>query len=342
METTREQVKREGRASLPVFGTLGLPSGWFIVARSAEIERGKIITRPFMSEDVVLYRTASGEARAVSPYCPHLGAHLGHTGSVEGETIRCAFHGFCFDGAGACVQTGYGTKPPPLAKLPVRHVREQHGVVLVWHDPAGKPPEWEVPTLDTTGWSPFVLQRLQLRGHPQETTENSVDFGHFTVVHGYHDVRVLREARTEGPYLNARYAMKRGLWPLGKLGIAIDTEFDVHVHGLGYSLVEVDIKGIGMRTRHLVGSTPSKDGHIDLNLGLSVEEPKAPDALRDRLPIRQISQAIARIAFRIFRHDVMQDFDIWQHKRYVARPALAQGDGPVGLYRKWVQQFYPA
>jgi hypothetical protein len=28
------------------------------------------------------------------------------------------------------------------------------------------------------------------------------------------------------------------------------------------------------------------------------------------------------------------------HKRYVDRPALASGDGPVGLYRKWVKQFY--
>ncbi|APR88213.1 Phenylpropionate dioxygenase [Minicystis rosea] len=308
------------------------------------MERNQTLTRPFMSEEIVLYRTASGEARAVAPYCPHLGAHLGRSGNVEGETLRCAFHGFCFDGAGACVATGYGTKPPPLARLAVRHVREQHGVIMVWHDPSGKPPAWEVPMLDTEGWSPFVLERLSLRGHPQETTENSVDFGHFAIVHGYRNVRVIREARIEGPYLTARYAMTRGLGPFGRIGVALDTEFELHVHGLGYSLVEVDIKSLGLRTRHLVMSTPTEEGRIALTLGVSMKEPRTLDALgkvRDHLPLRRLTYGMASIAFPIFRHDVMQDFDIWENKRYVARPALAQGDGPVGLYRKWVTQFYP-
>src|SRR5262245_9975123 len=199
LETTTERGRRELRVVGAAAGTLGLPSGWFVVASSDEVQRGKKLTRPFMSEDLVIYRTESGEARAVSPYCPHLGAHLGHAGDVKGETIRCAFHGFCFDGAGACVSTGYGTRPPPAARLPVRHVREQHGVIMVWHDPAGKPPTWEVPLLDTEGWSSFVLDRLSLRGHPQETSENSVDIGHFSIVHGYHDVREIEAARVEGP-----------------------------------------------------------------------------------------------------------------------------------------------
>jgi nitrite reductase/ring-hydroxylating ferredoxin subunit len=309
------------------------------VANSDELAPGEKLTRSFMSEEIVLYRTAAGEARAISPYCPHLGAHLGHTGSVEGDTIRCAFHGFCFDGAGACVKTGYGTRPPPAARLPVRHVREQHGIIMVWHDPAGKPPAWEVPLLDTEGWSPFVLEQLSLRGHPQETTENSVDIGHFTVVHGYSGVRVIEEAHAEGPRLFARYAMTRGIGPLAKLGVAIETEFDVNVHGLGYSLVEVDIKGFGLRSRHLVCSTPTEAGRIQLTLGVSVEHPK-PLAPLGALPRRQIANALAGIVSTMFRHDVLQDFDIWEHKRYVARPALAAGDGPVGLYRKWVQQFY--
>ena len=331
-----EHARRDAKHN--AHGTLDLPNGWFVAATSAEVATGKTTTRRFMSEDLVLYRTASGEARAVSPYCPHLGAHLGHTGSVDGETIRCAFHGFCFDRAGACVSTPYGTRPPPTARLGVRHVREQHGVVLVWHDAAGRAPTWEVPLLDTQGWSPFVLQRLHLRGHPQETTENSVDIGHLSVVHGYRDVRLLREARADGPYLSARYAMKRPLAGLARL--ALDTEFEVNVHGLGYSLVEVEVKTSGMRTRQFVASTPAEPGHIDLLLGASVADPRGLGALGAGLP-RRVSQALASVVSVLFRHDVQQDFAIWEHKRYLPRPALAAGDGPVGLYRKWVAQFYP-
>ncbi len=38
--------------------------------------------------------------------------------------------------------------------------------------------------------------------------------------------------------------------------------------------------------------------------------------------------------------DISQDFVIWQHKRYVPPSMLAEGDGPVGKYRQWAEQFY--
>ena len=50
--------------------------------------------------------------------------------------------------------------------------------------------------------------------------------------------------------------------------------------------------------------------------------------------------AIERQAFAAYVHDVEQDFVIWQHKEFVDRPALAQGDGPVVRYRRWAEQFY--
>jgi len=31
---------------------------------------------------------------------------------------------------------------------------------------------------------------------------------------------------------------------------------------------------------------------------------------------------------------------VWQHKRYVQPPILAEGDGPAGKYRQWARQFY--
>jgi hypothetical protein len=48
-----------------------------------------------------------------------------------------------------------------------------------------------------------------------------------------------------------------------------------------------------------------------------------------------------RCPFQVAR-TVRLHIAIWAHKRYVDRPALAAGDGPIGFYRKWTQQFYPA
>ena len=53
-----------------------------------------------------------------------------------------------------------------------------------------------------------------------------------------------------------------------------------------------------------------------------------------------VDQVIPRLLQREFEHDVGQDFAIWEHKRHMHRPALADGDGPIGPYRRWVRQFY--
>ena len=50
---------------------------------------------------------------------------------------------------------------------------------------------------------------------------------------------------------------------------------------------------------------------------------------------------VARLTFEGFLGDIQQDVRIWEHKRYVDPPALAQGDGPVGRFRHWARQFYP-
>jgi len=35
-----------------------------------------------------------------------------------------------------------------------------------------------------------------------------------------------------------------------------------------------------------------------------------------------------------------QDIAIWENKRYRTRPALCDGDGPLGRLRRWYRQFY--
>jgi hypothetical protein len=36
----------------------------------------------------------------------------------------------------------------------------------------------------------------------------------------------------------------------------------------------------------------------------------------------------------------MDDLEIWEHKAYLLRPALADNDGPIMRYRRWARQFY--
>ena len=315
------------------------PRGWYALAFSSELATKKVLSRTLGGDAYVVFRTEGGEAAVMDAYCPHLGAHLGMGGCVEGETLRCPFHGFRFDTGGACVSTAYGLRTPPKARARVLPIREKHGLVLVWFDPRGSAPDFEIPDLDEEGWSPLRSNTFSLVGHPQETSENSVDLGHLTVVHGYDKPTMLREPRANGPLLDVHYSMLRRSG-FGPMQIPMYVEFAPRLYGLGYSIVETWIPSLKARTRHWVLSTPSSAGHIDLRVGTSVKELEPVRALRLRAPRQALMRAWRHVANTYFENDIQQDLVFWSNKRYVPRPALAEGDGPIGLYRRWASQFY--
>ena len=323
----------------------GFPAGWFAVGFSHELSRGQILSRQFMGHQLVLFRAQSGKASAVDAYCPHMGAHFGHGGTVEGETIRCPFHGFCFDQRGTCVATGYGTKPPPTARLRTWPLREVNGMLLVYYDHEGQEPTWEVPARDDEGWTPPHTAMWSLRSHPQETTENSVDIGHFRYVHGYQSIEILSDLMADGPHLSTAYAMHRpaGIFGRGQTAQGVRAEFEINVYGLGYSLVEVSIPAYKLQTRHLVCATPTEPGRIELRVSVSLKQiarPRQISPLLQPVPRSLLNRLVSWQVFKTFAHDLQQDFEIWEHKRYIQPPALAAGDGPVGKYRTWARQFY--
>ena len=87
-------------------GTLAgryLRSFWLPVFHAEALQPGRPRLIRVMSEDFVLYRGEDGPPRLVQSRCPHRGMLL-TAGTVEGDTIRCFYHGWKFDGAGHCVE----------------------------------------------------------------------------------------------------------------------------------------------------------------------------------------------------------------------------------------------
>jgi len=87
----------------------GTPGGrfmrrfWMAVCRSQDLT--KRATKPIriMSVDYALYRGESGRAHVIDYRCPHRGAQM-HLGWVEGDDIRCIYHGWKYDCTGQCVE----------------------------------------------------------------------------------------------------------------------------------------------------------------------------------------------------------------------------------------------
>jgi cholesterol 7-desaturase len=331
------------QTALPV-AELPVPSGWFAVALSRELPRGHVAPARIGDQDLVVWRDESGTACVATAWCPHLGAHLGYLGRVRGQALVCGFHGFAFGADGSCLATGYEGRVPPRARLTMWPVIEIDGIVLSYHDPIGLPPSWTIPAADAAGWSASRWRTLTFTGHPMEVTENSVDVGHLSFVHGYSAVREIIRASTDGPLLTARYAMTRSGRMYGVPVPAMRTTFDVAAYGLGFSRVDVTVHTLGTQARLWVLPTPLGDGTVRLRLGTAGRRTAGPAAGG---PLRWVPGGLGARAVRDFAllglaNDVAQDRRVWATKRHLRRPALAAGDGPIGLYRRWAGQFMPA
>src|SRR3954464_4132085 len=84
-------------------GTL-LRQYWFPAMPSFELASPDCppIKVRLLGEDLIAFRTTSGEVGLVANACPHRGASL-FFGRNEEDGLRCVYHGWKFDVAGNCV-----------------------------------------------------------------------------------------------------------------------------------------------------------------------------------------------------------------------------------------------
>ena len=175
-------VREEQHTELP------FPNGWFGVEFSKNLAVGDVKPVHQFGEDLVLFRTRCGKARVLDAYCPHLGAHLGVDGRVMGETVRCPFHGWQFEGeTGKCSCIPYTDRIPQGAEVRAWDVQEKNGLIFVWYHAEQKPPDWdfpELPELSDPNWSEHRTFEFEMPTHVQNMNENNNDPVHFLYVHG--------------------------------------------------------------------------------------------------------------------------------------------------------------
>jgi len=307
------------------------PFGWFAVALCRELRAGAVLTRRFMDREIVVYRTESGTVCAAEAYCPHLGAHLGHGGEVCGEELRCPFHGFRFSVSGSCVYSPSGA-PPPAARLGLLEVREIHGAIFVWHGPAGQMP-WEIEPLgNESDWHHVRHTVRQLHSHPQELVENSIDITHFGALHGLRNAQLVEQPMFDGPRMRVDYTYSQLTpWKSG-----VDVTMRIRINGLGFVVDEVDIRGLSLRVFSL--ATPV--GERDTLQHLLVSVRKRGRSFVGRALWRCIEKMSGPFILRGLVDQIKQDDPVWTNKKYLRRPAIAEGDGPIHAYRRWASQFY--
>jgi 5,5'-dehydrodivanillate O-demethylase len=121
------------------------------VYRGEDLAAGRAYPLRIMSEDFTIYRGEGGTPHVVGPRCAHRRTQLS-VGWVEGDCIRCFYHGWKYDGGGKCVEQpaeseGFA-KDVRIASYPTR---EYLGLIFAYLG-EGEPPEFpRYPELETEG-----------------------------------------------------------------------------------------------------------------------------------------------------------------------------------------------
>lgn len=303
------------------------PFGWFPAMLSAELAAGEVRPLRYMGRDLVIWRGEDGRARMLDAHCRHLGAHMGHGGRVVGQLLECPFHAWRYDGEGVVKDIPYAERVPPSLTRPCERqwpLAEANRMIWFWYHPEGAPPMWEVESFPETGdpaWTDYEIHEWRVYGSLQNMAENAVDVAHFRYVHG-----------------TATFPTSEMIWDGFRRTSIIDAGLDTP-DGRKEARVEARMFGPGQTSTRFTG--------IAETLLVAAVTPVEKDEVRVRFCFTQpkdqvegLSAMVARgFIFEVCRQ-LDQDKVIWDRQRYLPRPVVCDGDGPILRFRQWYRQFY--
>jgi phenylpropionate dioxygenase-like ring-hydroxylating dioxygenase large terminal subunit len=168
-------------------GSFAPKNVWYVVANRQDVGR-ELLGRTVVNTPLVIYRTEAGEAVVLDGRCPHRHFPLAKS-ALEGDTVRCGYHGFVFDSSGQCVEVPSQIHVPRACRVR-KYPSAEHGLWLwVWvgdedkADPALLPPLEDI-GLEGEGLvgAPLIVREVACRY--QLLNDNLFDLSHLAYLHG--------------------------------------------------------------------------------------------------------------------------------------------------------------
>ncbi|MCY0387802.1 aromatic ring-hydroxylating dioxygenase subunit alpha [Robbsia sp. Bb-Pol-6] len=155
------------------------PDHWYPLAWSRELKRGKTHAVRFAGDPIVLVRTGTGKVFALEDRCAHRQVPL-HAGVVEGETIRCCYHGWTYDCAGKCIDVPYLGRERLPNGVRAYPCREEQGLIFVFPGDPALAETVPFPTLGSVADPAYKTRRFgrEVQCHYSFMHENLMDMNH--------------------------------------------------------------------------------------------------------------------------------------------------------------------
>jgi 5,5'-dehydrodivanillate O-demethylase len=135
----------------------GTPAGdylrlfWHPVLRARDLRPGQAKPIEVLGQKFTAYRGTEGSVHIVDFRCPHRAAQLS-IGWVEGDSIRCRYHGWRYDGTGQCVEQPNEERSfCDKVKLRTYPAREYLGLIFAFLGDGAVPAFPRYPDLDLPG-----------------------------------------------------------------------------------------------------------------------------------------------------------------------------------------------
>ena len=178
---------------------------WYPILDAHDLpQTGKLLRIKRFSTPLVVWCSEDGTISCFEDRCAHRGAPLG-LGKVDGECLRCPYHGFSYDSQGNCIHVpalAPEDRIPAGLHVTTYSVREEHGYLWMWW--GSDTPAREIPFFDelkTAEHPKSVSEIYPSRFH--RLMESHLDGYHIDHLHGNVSPQL-------GPYI---HNMKTEVWP---------------------------------------------------------------------------------------------------------------------------------
>ncbi len=161
-----------------------LRNTWYVAAWSNEIPAAGMLARTITEVPLLFWRDHSGKVVALIDRCCHRAAPLSK-GRLEGDRVRCMYHGLLFDSTGRCVEIPSQDFIPPAARVRAYPVVERSKWVWVWMGDQDKADPSLIPDthyLDDAAWR-GTPGYMHYDANYLLITDNLLDFSHLSYVH---------------------------------------------------------------------------------------------------------------------------------------------------------------
>ena len=157
---------------------------WYPVILGEELKDEPVKVR-MLGQNFVVFRDSEGNPNTLHDICIHRGASLSE-GLIKKDCIQCPYHGWQFDGEGACkkIPALVGEPAGKARRVPAFPVRAQQGFVWVYTDTATSPNHepFKFPCLEDGAYT-HVRHVADFKSPLHGAAENILDVPHTAFLH---------------------------------------------------------------------------------------------------------------------------------------------------------------